>query len=63
MKTLYFIRHGYALHNEMAIEMGETAYQTIRDPPLLKKGINQACVLKKTKWFRRHKPDLVVVSP
>ena len=42
--NVYFIRHGYALHNQLAEIMGDAAYfdiQTI-DSPLLEKGINQA---------------------
>ncbi len=47
-KTLYCIRHGYALHNKLFFEIGPRAYSEYRDTPLLEKGFNQAKTLNKT---------------
>ena len=41
MKTLYFVRHGYALHNFLFWKLNKEAY-SIRDTQLLQKGIEQA---------------------
>ncbi len=61
MKTLYFIRHGYALHNFLFWKLGKEAYN-IRDTQLLEKGIKQATHLGYT-WEEKNKIDLVVCSP
>ena len=42
MKTLYCIRHGYALHNKLFHYIGSRAYREFRDTPLLYEGIIQA---------------------
>ena len=61
MKNLYFIRHGYALHNFLYWKIGKNAYD-IRDTQLLQKGIEQATNLNVT-WEKKNKIDLVVCSP
>ena len=61
-KTLYCIRHGYALHNKLFRDIGLRAYTEFRDTQLLEKGYNQARVLNKT-WEELHDIQLVVVSP
>ena len=61
MKTLYFVRHGYALHNFLFWKLGKEAYH-IRDTQLLQKGIEQATHLGLT-WEEKDKIDLVVCSP
>lgn len=61
MKTLYFVRHGYALHNFLFWKLGKEAYH-IRDTQLLQKGIEQATHLGLT-WEDKNKIDLVVCSP
>jgi len=62
MKTLYCIRHGFALHNKLFQYIGSQAYRKFRDTPLLYEGIIQAQNLRKT-WSDIDKVDLVVVSP
>jgi len=61
MKTIYFVRHGYALHNFLFWKIGKQAYD-IRDTQLLQKGIEQASHLGDT-WEDKNKIDLVVCSP
>lgn len=61
MKTLYFVRHGYALHNFLFWKLGKEAYN-IRDTQLLQKGIEQATHLGYT-WEEKDKIDLVICSP
>jgi len=61
MKNLYFIRHGYALHNFLFWKIGNKAYD-IRDTQLLQKGVEQATNLKNT-WNEINKIDLVISSP
>ena len=41
-KTIYCIRHGYALHNKLFWDIGRRAYNEFRDTPLLEEGYNQA---------------------
>ena len=45
MKKVFFIRHGYALHNDLYWVMGDKAYSDYTDTPLLHKGYIQACLL------------------
>ena len=61
-KTLYCIRHGYALHNKLFFEIGPRAYSEYRDTPLLEKGFNQSKKLNKT-WKELKDIQLVIVSP
>lgn len=61
MKTLYFVRHGYALHNFLFWKLGKEAYH-IRDTQLLQKGIEQATHLGLT-WEDKNQIDLVICSP
>ena len=61
-KTLYCIRHGYAVHNKLFRDIGIRAYTEFRDTQLLEKGYNQAKTLNKT-WKELHDIQLVVVSP
>ena len=61
-KTIYCIRHGYALHNKLFWDIGRRAYSEFKDTPLLEKGINQAKRLGKN-WTELNNIQLVVVSP
>ena len=61
MKNLYFIRHGYALHNFLYWKIGKEAYD-IRDTQLLQKGVEQAINLSNT-WNDIKDIELVVCSP
>ena len=61
MKNLYFIRHGYALHNFLFWKIGTAAYD-IRDTQLLQKGIEQATNLGNT-WKNIKDIELVICSP
>ena len=46
-KSIYFIRHGYALHNDLFWSIGTDAYKKYQDTPLLHKGYLQANDCKK----------------
>tara|TARA_Y100000816_G_scaffold271720_1_gene236501 strand:- start:44 stop:661 length:618 start_codon:yes stop_codon:yes gene_type:complete len=61
-KTLYCIRHGYALHNKLFWDIGTKAYTEFRDTELLEEGYNQAKHLNEI-WEKKHDIDLVIVSP
>ena len=61
MKTLYLIRHGYALHNLLYWKIGKEAYD-IRDTQLMQKGVEQATHLG-NKWKEINEINLVVCSP
>ena len=61
-KTLYCIRHGYAVHNKLYHSIGTEAYTTFRDTHLLQEGYEQAKELRETCEELRD-VDLVVVSP
>ena len=61
-KTLFCIRHGYALHNKLFWTIGRKAYGEFRDTPLLLEGYNQAKELNK-KWKDINDVELVVISP
>ena len=61
-KTLYCIRHGYALHNKLFWDIGPRAYSEYRDTPLLEKGYEQAKRLSRT-WNEIDDIQLVIVSP
>lgn len=61
-KTLYCIRHGFALHNYIYQFIGTKAYTDFRDTPLLDKGIEQAKTLGEN-WNKINDVELVVVSP
>ena len=61
-KILYCIRHGTALHNKLYWTMGRKAYTHYHDTPLLKKGWEEAELLRK-EWQKLNDIDLVVVSP
>ena len=61
-KELYFIRHGYALHNKMYNLMGETAYTEFPDTSLVEQGVNEAKYLN-SDWVDINNIELVVVSP
>ena len=41
-KQVIFIRHGYALHNNLFLEISKNAYSDYVDTPLLNKGFLQA---------------------
>jgi broad specificity phosphatase PhoE len=61
-KTIYFIRHGTALHNINYKTMGESAFTTTRDTPLVEKGISDAKLLNST-WINKDNIELIIVSP
>ena len=60
--TLYFVRHGQALHNIAAEMFGDYAYfdPIYRDAELTEKGIAQAKELQL--FFKRNQPDLIYSS-
>jgi broad specificity phosphatase PhoE len=60
--TLYFVRHGQALHNIAAEIFGDYAYfdPIYRDAELTEKGIAQAKALQL--FFKRNPPDLIYSS-
>jgi broad specificity phosphatase PhoE len=66
-KSIYFIRHGYAMHNDLFWSIGTDAYTKYKDTPLLHKGYLQAndCKKKHVKpWNGKLKNiDIVLVSP
>ena len=41
-KQVIFIRHGYALHNDLFWKLGKKAYSDYVDTPLLNRGFLQA---------------------
>ena len=53
-KTLFLIRHGHALHNELFHKMGVKAFRIpeVIDSPLTQKGIQQAQQLEK-EWTNK----------
>ena len=66
-KQVIFIRHGYALHNDLFWKLGKKAYSDYVDTPLLNRGFLQAyhcrkMFLKETKRSGRS-PDIVLASP
>ena len=61
-KTIYCIRHGYALHNKLFWDIGRRAYNEYRDTPLLEEGYEQAKKLNSS-WNELKNVELVVVSP
>lgn len=61
-KTVFFIRHGYALHNKLFPIIGSRAYSEFRDTDLMELGYKQAKVLGKT-WNELENIELVLVSP
>ena len=60
-KTVYFVRHGYALHNMLFHVIGTDAYK-IRDTQLLAEGVEQAKNLGNT-WDNINNIEIVVCSP
>lgn len=66
-KQVIFIRHGYALHNNLFWKLGKKAYSDYYDTPLLNKGYLQAykCrkVFLKEAAMTGNQPDIVLVSP
>ena len=63
-KTLFLIRHGHALHNELFMKIGVNAFRIpeVIDSPLTPLGIQQAKDLNKT-WRNKEDIELVLVSP
>ena len=63
-KTLFCIRHGTALHNVEAEEIGELAYMKPEntDAPLVEKGHHEARELGRT-WSQKNSIKLILVSP
>ena len=66
-KQVIFIRHGYALHNDLFWKLGKRAYSDYIDTPLLNRGFLEAyhcreIFLKEYEKLGR-KPEIVLVSP
>ena len=63
-KTLYLIRHGFSLHNELYHKIGVDAFRRkeVVDAPLTFLGQQQSIELGQ-QWKEKHKVDLVLVSP
>ena len=66
-KQVIFIRHGYALHNDLFWKLGKNAYSDYVDTPLLNRGFLQAyhCREMFIKEFENlgRRPDIILVSP
>ena len=62
-KNVFFIRHGYALHNKLFWEIGAKAYSDYTDTPLLHKGYIQADNCRKRFKKELENVELVLVSP
>ena len=66
-KQVIFIRHGYALHNDLFWKLGKKAYSDYVDTPLLNRGFLQAyhCREMFIKEFEKlgRMPDIILVSP
>ena len=66
-KQVIFIRHGYALHNDLFWKLGKNAYSDYVDTPLLNRGFLQAyhCREMFIKEFEKlgRMPDIILVSP
>ena len=61
-KTLYCIRHGYALHNKLFWDIGPRAYLSLEIQIIIEEGFKQAKRLNKT-LNELDDVQLVVVSP
>jgi broad specificity phosphatase PhoE len=61
-KTVFFIRHGYALHNKLFPIIGTRAYSEFRDTDLMELGYNQASALGKL-WHEISNIELILTSP
>ncbi len=61
-KQLWCIRHGTAVHNVMAKDIGDKAYTDYTDTPLVEKGQNEATEFGKT-WTELKNIEIVYVSP
>ena len=63
MKTLYFIRHGFALHNQYFKSMGTQAFYDKRciDSPLIGEGWKQASELNRI--IHTFPIEIALVSP
>lgn len=63
-KTLYLIRHGLSLHNELFYKIGVDAFKhsSVIDAPLIQDGHIQSITLGNN-WKNKNKIDLVLVSP
>ena len=61
-KTVFFIRHGYALHNKLFPIIGTRAYSEFRDTDLMELGYKQASALGKL-WHERKNIELILTSP
>ena len=67
-KRLFFIRHGYSLHNQLYPKMGMSAFYDpeVIDSPLLNKGREEALNLRNKESIYEYmttKVELVLVSP
>tara|TARA_B110000008_G_scaffold279722_1_gene328204 strand:+ start:843 stop:1436 length:594 start_codon:yes stop_codon:yes gene_type:complete len=63
VKKVFFIRHGYALHNKLYWEIGPKVYSEYTDTPLLHEGYLQAEECGKKHRDILNNIDLVLVSP
>jgi len=63
MKKVFFIRHGYALHNDLYWVMGDKAYSDYTDTPLLHKGYIQADECRRKYKEELEGVELILVSP
>ena len=61
-KTLYCIRHGFAIHNKLYHLIGNKAYREYRDTHLLMEGREQAKHLRQN-WKEINDVELVIASP
>jgi broad specificity phosphatase PhoE len=63
-KTLYLIRHGLSLHNELFYKIGVEAFkhESVIDSPLIQDGHIQSIELGNS-WENKNKIELVLVSP
>jgi len=63
-KTLYFIRHGLSLHNELFHKIGIEAFRhhSVIDSPLIQDGQIESVELGRS-WNKKNDIDLILVSP
>lgn len=63
-KTLYLIRHGHSLHNELFHKIGVQAFinPSMIDAPLTQEGHIQSIELGQS-WYKKNEIELILVSP
>lgn len=62
-KTVFFIRHGYALHNDLFWSIGKKAYSDYVDTPLLHRGYLEADDCRENYKKMLEDVELILVSP